>query len=229
MECEDKSLATSIQTQKYGLNGILLKNEALSGLLSDTKTIETESTVLIDEDGASHPPKYPKLIASTSIQSTQSLQKRVQNELKKLDIKYVKISKEYIPLNKSLLNNRFNLIGDSALFNSKRFKVSFTHPCTFTSLNVMTDKITKYSTHTLVQLKQLQINNLLTNTQAIDPLLGNNNSTLKENCEFYLNIQYKYTDIQLNNDNIPHCLPKQGNSIIKEFSNVTQELRNKIG
>jgi hypothetical protein len=237
---DDKSLMISSQSQKYGLNGVLLKNETLSCLLSETRTInEYESTtILIDndeDDDTSRPPKYPKLLPisnKNSIQLTQNLQKRVQNELKKLNIKYVKISKEYIPLNKSLLNNRFNLIGDSALFNSKRFRVSFTQPCKFTSLKVINDKISKYSSHTLVQIKQLQMFNLPSNSININTQTNDdsNINKLKENCELFLNIQFKYTNIHVdNNDKIPFCLSKQGNSIIKEYSNATQELRNKIG
>jgi len=137
----------------------------------------------------------------------------------------------FIKYSESITKNLHRCIADPALFQSHRFRVSWSmNPTAITYTNIDFG----------ISMTNMQIVNLLSpSTIFINNSSDSDNlklNTIRENSEKYLNIQLELTDFIEKDSEIvrrtyklPLLRPRAGNDLIKKFFECTQEIRNQIG
>lgn len=183
-----------------------------------------------------------------------------QYPLKKLKlVSYKCLNKQYIPLNESIIKNKLNYIIDLSLFNSRKFRIDWSHALKYSCLcvnninvqettsneditqhdaNIDDAKQIRRSTDLYSTNNQMLVSSLLVQIKQLNMNTSNTSHVLSEldfdivkmNCIKYLEIQNCNSSKKIDNFNkLPFIKPNIGNKIINEFYNLTMDIQNNIG
>jgi hypothetical protein len=187
-------------------------------------------------------------VAATVSELKQQDQLMISTDRRLQSLTLVNEFQRLVELRESITNGLHWCLADAALFNSRRFRISFAlYPtsCTYTRLVASQNKTSSAYFRNAVQLVTPILVNI-GNVNATPEVLNAKLEKIKLNCERYLNINLELTEfIRNSNDQnrtqqkqyalsetksrLPLLRPRSDNELIKRCSECTQEIRNSIG
>jgi hypothetical protein len=189
--------------------------------------------------------RYLDSTASTVGELKQHDQVIAANDRRMQSLTLVNKFQRLVELRESVTNGLHWCLADAALFNSRRFRVSFAlYPtsCTYTRLVISQNKTTAaaYFRNSVQLVTPILVN--IGNLNTTPEILSTKLEKIKFNCERYLNIQLELTEFTEKTQQkqqqyalteakprLPLLRPRAKNELIKRCSECTQEIRNNIG
>ena len=224
----------SIGLLKRGLGGISIEDNNVSTtamyLKSKIPKITTNNHLIFLDSTNTHsiskqPFLKPKLwnrflLHNTNIQAQPSLHRHQHRQFKLTG------DEEDAPKQQTLTLNLEWCLADAGLFNSRRFRVNWSHVHnTFTTA----DNTSK------IQLKMPTSTSWWLSTSTSEAGTSSKFNSLKENCKMYLQTQLELTefvaDASIQKNRLPLLKAKYGggNELIRQMCACSQQIRNNIG